>query len=168
MKLLRGKFPVWATVVIVALAVVSAVIASVMVTKKYPSTVTVVTEYDLELWNEAKTEPVTTLDFGDLSIIGDVCVSDSFWIKNIGNAEIWTAWTSEDLPVNFALKCEYCTSVTWYDCTELQYNAGSATATEPGEFSAYKIRFTLENIGEKTPGIYSFNIVLNGADTNMG
>ena len=172
MRLLKRKIPVWATLVMMALAVVAAVIASVMIVKEYPSTVMVVEAYDLELWNEAKTELVASFDFGDLSLVGDTGISDSCYIKNSGNTQIWAAWTSTGLPANFALICEYYNpgSSTWVAWTELSYSTGPMddVGLDPGAFCTYKIRFTLENVNEYSPGSYPFTTVLNGADSSTG
>jgi hypothetical protein len=167
-KLLKRSVPLWVVLLICAVAV-SSVIAAVYFTLPIPSAVQV-KSYEIEFWNEAKTAQITSFDFGVLQQ-SDEATSPAGYVKNVGDANVWFAWVSDNLPSDFTLKAEYYNSgsSSWVDWNSNSFGTGpnDTPGLAPGAFCQFKIRFTLQNVNA-TSGNYNFDVTLKSADSMSG
>ena len=95
MKILKKSVPLWVTILAI-LAVISVAIAAIHFTYQITNQMSIAAFYTLEVWNEDKTELVTTVDW-EAFILG-TSVEKVVWIKNVGNVDVWPTWNVTDFP----------------------------------------------------------------------
>lgn len=136
------------------------VIAAVYFTLPIPSSVRVLS-YEIEAWNEDKTALITSFDFGTL-MPTEQSISETFWVKNIGDTLAYFGWRCDDLPSGFELKLQTESSPgVWTDQVPLPSWIG---ALNPNEYYATHFRVVLTNINNSTSGAYSFTVYLDSGD----
>lgn len=133
----------------------------------------VVTSYQIELWNEAKTETVAIFDFGTV-MPGSSWTTEAIHVKNVGDSELWWAALVEGLPEGFQLLCEHAYDGETPDWLFIPLGTIYGWKTNPndgglmpGEFTTHMLRFTLVN--EDAPfGEYGFTICFDAMDSSTG
>jgi len=146
-----------------------AVIATMYFRVNVPSTV-IVTSFEIEIWNEAKTEEIITFDFGIL-MPGEAWTTQAVYVKNVGDEELWSAALNEVLPPGFLLIVEYTYDTTWNPWTLGAIFGDGANPSDggilPGDFSTVMLRFTLANT-DAVSGTYPFMIGFEAYSTKTG
>ena len=158
MKLLKKSVPVWGVLLLVILT--GAAIAAIVFTYQLSNTMTIISNYELEVWNEAETQVITSIAWGDFSGIGNF-KDTTVVIKNIGNAETKPSWNATSMPTQFSISCQWSIDGTLW--TNLPADVVSVSMPPLINSDTVMFKFTL-TVEADIPGDYGFTLNINAND----
>ncbi len=102
LKLLKRSVPLWAVLLICAVAA-SSVIAAIVAYRQVSMSMEVKARNDIELYQPDHTTVLTSIDLGtfyreDSKTFPSDAPTSYFFIDNIGEANIWVSWSKQGFP----------------------------------------------------------------------
>jgi hypothetical protein len=164
-KLLKRSVPLWAVLLICAVAA-SSVLAAIVVSRQLSASITIEAVYDIEIYDTDKTTILTSVDFGVATRGEAKTLPDGglrYYIKNTGDKEIWISFTVANAPADVTFKVSYTDPNT-----QTQVLSGEITSFSiaPGVFQDFLVQAWVSDTAEF--GTFNPTITFNALNTATG